>query len=381
MQIDLQRWTEAGGWSPQAPGALAGDAQLVLVFAAAPTLSRPAFLKELAEAYPGAHLLVCSTAGEICGTRVTDESVVATAIAFDGTRVEPVALPRTEVDDSYEAGRRVAEQLAGDDLVYVLVLSDGTEVNGTSLVSGLVDHLPESVTITGGLAGDGERFEETHVFLGSEPRRELVVAVGFYGDRLRIGHGSLGGWDPFGPERLITRSEENVLYELDGRSALGLYKKYLGEYARDLPASALLFPLALRPEGGGGAESVVRTVLTIDEEAQTMTFAGDLPEGHYARLMKANFERLIDGATAAARATIALTGGASPELALLISCVGRKMVLRQRIEEEVESVREIFGRKTALAGFYSYGELSPTTPARPCELHNQTMTITTLSEE
>ncbi len=378
MQIEQQKWTAAEGWSPAPPGRLGDAVQLVLAFAASPVMAEPGVLRELSRAYPKAHLLVCSTAGEICDTRVSDDSVVATALAFDKTRVDAVALPRPEGGNSYEAGQRVAERLAGEDLAHVLAFSDGTGVNGTSLVSGLVDHLPESVTITGGLAGDGERFERTYVFLGPEPRQEMVVGVGFYGKHLRIGHGSLGGWDPFGPERLITRSEENVLYELDGKSALALYKKYLGEYASGLPASALLFPLAVRAAGDDRA--VVRTVLAIDEERQTMTFAGDLPEGHYARLMKANFERLIDGATAAARATVALTAGSSPEFALLISCVGRKMVLRQRIEEEVESVREIFGDATVLAGFYSYGELSPSAPASPCELHNQTMTITTLSE-
>jgi hypothetical protein len=245
-------------------------------------------------------------------------------------------------------------------------------------VDGIVENLPSSVSVTGGLAGDGERFDRTYVFRGIEGRQELVVGVGFYGDRLRIGHGSLGGWDPFGPERLITRSKENVLYELDGRSALGLYRKYLGDYASGLPASALLFPLVVRSPAG--RDGIVRTVLAIDDEAQTMTFAGDLPEGHYARLMKANFERLIDGATVAARVTCDSIGGTRPEFALLISCVGRKMVLRQRIEEEVESVREIFGDDTVMAGFYSYGEISPLATTGRCELHNQTMTITTISE-
>ena len=233
--------------------------------------------------------------------------------------------------------------------------------------------------MTGGLAGDGERFEETLVFVGGEPRVGLIAAIGLYGDRLRVGFGSLGGWDPFGPDRLITRSEGNVLFELDGKSALGLYKTYLGEYARDLPASALLFPLALRREGESQSP-VVRTILSIDDEAESMTFAGDMPQGEYARLMKANFERLIDGATLAAKTSVETLGAETPELALLISCVGRRMVLKQRTEEEVETVREVLGTRAVLAGFYSYGEISPFAPSARCELHNQTMTITTLSE-
>jgi hypothetical protein len=202
--------------------------------------------------------------------------------------------------------------------------------------------------------------------------------VGLYGSRLKVGFGSLGGWDSFGPDRLITKSKANVLYELDGQSALGLYKQYLGEHAKGLPATGLLFPLSIRTQSGETA--VVRTILSVDEAEQSMTFAGEIPEGAYARLMKANFDRLIDGATGAARTSEQALGPGSAELALLISCVGRKLVLKQRVEEEVEAVRDVLGEGTTLAGFYSYGEISPFAPGARCELHNQTMTITALSE-
>jgi hypothetical protein len=202
--------------------------------------------------------------------------------------------------------------------------------------------------------------------------------VGFYGDRLRVGYGSLGGWDAFGPERLVTRAEGNVLYELDGRSALQLYKEYLGKHAAGLPATGLLFPLSVRTADQETA--VVRTILAVDEDAESMTFAGDIPSGSYARLMKANFNRLLDGAEGAATTCRDALPGSDPTLAILISCVGRKLVLKQRVEDEVEAVREVLGDGPALTGFYSYGEISPFTPGAKCELHNQTMTITTISE-
>ncbi|NNN05175.1 MAG: hypothetical protein HKL90_04670, partial [Elusimicrobia bacterium] len=204
------------------------------------------------------------------------------------------------------------------------------------------------------------------------------AAVGLYGAQLKVGFSSRGGWDPFGPERLITRSRGNVLYELDGQSALELYKKYLGDHAGALPAAAVHYPLALRT--AEGETSVVRTVLAVDEREQSMTFAGDVPEGTYARLMKANFDRLIDGASGAAGDCREAMGATPAELALLISCAGRKMVLGQRIEEEVEAVREVLGPSTTLGGFYSYGEIAPFAGGARCELHNETMTITTLSE-
>jgi hypothetical protein len=347
-----------------------------MLFGSRACLQQTQWQDDLAFAYPNAHWLGCSTAGEIYGTQVTDETLVATAIAFEDTGVHGKSLRLNEVRDSFEAGARLANSLPHESLVHVLVVSDGQNVNGSELVAGLTSNLPADVTVTGGLAGDGDRFQETLVLWDGPAEPNTVAAVGLYGDRIRVGFGSRGGWDAFGPERLITRSAGNKLYELDGQPALALYKKYLGEHARDLPASGLLFPLSLRTAGG---ESIVRTILGVDETEHSLLFAGDMPEGGYARLMKANFDRLIDGAVGAAQTSSQALGKEAP-LALLISCVGRKLVLKQRIEEEIEGVQEVLGQRTILAGFYSYGEISPFAPSARCELHNQTMTITTLTE-
>jgi hypothetical protein len=387
MKCDQKIWTKAGGWTTGSHGLDPGEAQLVLVFGATSLLEDGQLMDEARRLWPGVLFAGCSTAGEIFDTRVTDDSLVATAFGFEHTGVKGAWVCLAQESDSFEAGKRLAAALpqsASDgtesgktDLAHVFVLSDGLNVNGSELVRGLTGALPAGVTVTGGLAADGARFERTLVFLNSAPEGRAVAAIGFYGSRLKVGFASLGGWDPFGPERLITRSTGNILYELDGQSALKLYKSYLGKHANELPASGLLYPLSLRPAPDGAA--VVRTILAVDEKDQSLTFAGDVPQGRYARLMKANFDRLVDGASGAARSCLQATG--SPDLAILISCVGRKLVLRQRIEEEVEGVREILGENTLLAGFYSYGEISPFASGAKCELHNQTMTITTFSEK
>ena len=375
MQLEQRRWDAAKGWNR--PSAMDG-AQLVLVFGSPAALCDSARLGELRRAYPGSSLFGCSTAGEICGVQVTDDSLVSTAIHLDRTTFRTARSSLGESSQSFAAGKRLGEALGTEGLTHVFVLSDGLRINGTELVRGLTEHLPAAVTITGGLAGDGAQFKTTWVLADGKPESGTVAALGFYGTHLQVGCASLGGWDPFGPERLITRSKDNVLYELDGKSALDLYKQYLGEHSKDLPASGLLFPLSVRT--GGADTRVVRTILAVNETDQSMSFAGDVPEGSYAQLMKANFDRLIDGATGAAKTSIKAVDSVSPDLALLVSCVGRKLVLKQRIEEEVEGVREVFGSRTVLAGFYSYGEISPFTPGGRCELHNQTMTITALSE-
>ena len=378
MKLEQRRWTEATGWMPETSGALGASAQLVLIFGGRAFLSEQKWFEDIKQAYPDAHIFGCSTAGEICGTQVTDDALVTTAVHFDDTQVQGAHIKLRDAENSFHAGESLALSLDKNGLAHVLVLSDGLNVNGTDLVQGLVKHLPPGITVTGGLAGDGARFEQTFVCLDSLPEAGTIAVLGFYGTRLTVGYGSLGGWDPFGPERLITRAKGNVLYELDGQSALALYKQYLGEHAAHLPASGLLFPLCLRTKAG--EIGVVRTILAVNEAEHSLTFAGDVPEGAYARLMKANFERLIDGAIGAAQTSYKAIGATSPDLALLISCVGRKLVLKQRIEEEVEGVRDILGEHTVLTGFYSYGEICPAAPQANCELHNQTMTITTFSE-
>ncbi len=378
MLLEQTCWSVASGWQPVTSGRLATQAQLALAFGSRAALETPGVLDAVRRAYPTAYIAGCSTAGEIAGTHVFDDSVVVTAIAFRNTPLTCASVEVTASSLSEEAGAQLAERLANDDLRHVLVFSDGLHVNGSRFIRGLTERLPGHVTVTGGLAADGARFEETKVLVNGTPRTDVIVGIGLRGESIRVGYGSVGGWDPFGPERIVTRARGNVLYELDGRSALGLYRRYLGEQARDLPAAGLLFPLSLRKNRE--SRGVVRTILSVCDAEDSLTFAGDIAEGSYAQLMRANFDRLIEGAAGAARISAGAICGRSTELALLISCVGRKMVLKQRVEEEVEGVRDVVGPGAILAGFYSYGEISPFTSSATCELHNQTMTVTTLSE-
>jgi hypothetical protein len=376
MKLLSSVWRSESGWSNLEDDP--GPADLVLVFGAAAPIAQGELLREIAKRFPHAYVCGCSTAGEIVGQEVLDDSVSVTAIKFDCTSFKAVHVGVNGPAESFVSGQHLASSIPHDGLVHAFVLSDGLSVNGSELVQGITSRLPLGVAVTGGLSGDGARFQKTFVVADGVAAENRVVLIGFYGDRLRVGFGSMGGWDSFGPERRITRSKANVLFELDGRPALDLYKEYLGDHAAGLPASGLLFPLALRNEASG--ESLVRTILGINADDGSMTFAGDMPEGALARLMRANFDRLVDGAAGAARTCRHRLGDGKVDLAILISCVGRKLVLKQRVEEEVEGVVEILGQDAVTTGFYSYGEISPFTPEARCALHNQTMTITTLTE-
>jgi hypothetical protein len=379
MQIRSAEWTAARGWSYESDKAsFAPD--WVLYFGDIELLQQSdGPISQLSAAYPKAICCGCSTSGEILGGRVSDRSIAAVLVTFSRVRVRAVTGILQNPDSSRATARRLAEELQADDLRHVLVLSEGLLVNGTQLAIGFREALPERVAVTGGLAGDGTRFARTVTGLGSQVRSGQVVAVGFYGDGLRVGYGSAGGWESFGPRRMITKSKNNVLYELDGLPALDLYKRYLGERAAGLPATGLLFPLELLPDTLSPS-GLVRTILAVDESANSLTFAGDMPEGRYARLMKANHGELLAGAEQAISGAKSRDGGGGTRLAVLVSCVGRRLVLGQRVEEELDSVRKSLRADDVSVGFYSYGEICPPTGMRNCELHNQTMTVTTIAE-
>ncbi len=359
------------------PAAKAAD--LVLYFGDRALISEASCVASLREICPRALIVGCSTGTVVSGSSLADETVSAVALSFEHTRLRLVSL-EIDVASSFAVGRQLAETLAADDLVGILVLSDGLNVNGSALVSGLQSVIGHEIPVGGGLAGDGAAFEHTLVGADAAPRAHTVAALGFYGDRLNIGLGAAHGWDFFGPNRRITGSQGNVLLEMDDSPALDLYEKYLGDEAADLPTSALLYPLLItNPDEP--SDHVVRTVLAVDRETRTMTFAGDMPVGWSARLMRGVFDNLTDGAARAAeRALLAQDDPSNQGLAILVSCVGRRLLMGQRTADEIEATAAVLSDQFFQAGFYSYGEIATRGSEGYCGLHNQTMTVMTLLE-
>ena len=376
MQSQNHLWNANTGWSFTSESTPL-RADLILAFGSGRALTASPALQELQDANREAIIASVSTAGEIAGDLVLDDSIVALSMAFDRTSVKAHVISIGTDESSESLAQRLAAEIDVADLSHVLLFSDGLHVNATKLTAGLAANLPAHVATTGGLAGDGARFECTYVGLGTRVAPRQIVAIALYGSSLRVGFGSVGGWSAFGPERVVTDSRDNVVRALDGEPALALYKRYLGDAAAELPASALRFPLALL--GVDGSAPLVRTILSVDDATETMTFAGDVPMGSRVQLMRASFDALVDGAEqAAGNAQRQL--GRDASAAILVSCVGRRLVLKQQAEEEIEGVRRVLGRVPVMAGFYSYGEITPSLQGGPCELHNQTMTITTLAE-
>lgn len=353
-------------------------ADLVLYFGSRRALEAGRLYSDLCTAYPGAQLVGCSTGGQILGHDVTDDVATAVAMSFEATEIAVSSEMIGDRTQSKSCGHAIGQELAArPGLAGVFVLSDGLEVNGSELTRGILERIGPDIPLSGGLAGDGADFVRTLVGANGPPVARQIAAIGFYGDRFEMAAGAAGGWDEFGTRRQVTRAQGSVLYELDGSPALELYRRYLGQEAAGLPGTALLFPLKIfhpdEPRHG-----IVRTVLSIDENEQTMTFAGDVPEGWTAQLMMGRFNKLTDASAEAARRS-GRRLGAPADLTLMVSCIGRRLLMDQLIGEEIEAAGEVVGRG-AMAGFYSYGEIAPHEISGVAELHNQTMTVTSLSE-
>lgn len=377
MRLEQIRWKNNKGWQVEKTGLETVDkVQLVLVFGAPDLISVPDRFEELKQRYPNAHIVGGSTAGNVLGISISDNDIVATAVFLERSTVNIASAPIEDLSKLQETASQLVSKLHSPDLKHILVFSDGIYVNGSDLARGL--NVYKDIPVTGGLLGDNGHFKETYTLADGPAKSKCVVLVGFYGKHLLSGHGCFAGWGEFGVDRIITKSKGNVVYEIDGQPALSLYKKYLGDYADQLPASGLRFPLSIRTDKE--EVTLIRTLLAINEKDQSLTFAGDVPEGSITLLMKGNVDDLIDGAGKAAEQ--AKNSNGNTGLAVIISCVGRKLLMDQMTDLELEIVQHKLGKNTWMTGFYSYGELAPYNKEFwQCRLHNQTMTLMSIYEE
>lgn len=380
MHIETFKYIDKKGWNIKEFPNMDSQNTLILTFSSPHYINQSTPFLELRKSYPQSIIAGCSTSGEIYQDEINDESISVAIIRFEKTDIRYATEHIKNNEHSYQAGEKIAKKLNNENLKAILIFSDGIVVNGSDLIEGIKKHVSHKVTITGGLAGDGKNFKQTWVLENEKPTPQCISAIGFYGDSLQFNFGSKGGWDSFGPERIITSSKGNTVYEIDSQPALSLYKKYLGERAVGLPATGLLFPLSIS-EKPNSQTQVVRTILSINEDEQSLTFAGDMPQGYYAQLMKANFDRLVEGAAIAGKSVIEKFLPKNKEsITIAISCVGRRLILGERTEEEIDAVIGSIGNQSKLIGFYSYGEISPSGLSN-CDLHNQTMTLTTITEK
>ena len=379
MKIEIYNYREQEKWNRELDVSLDSSQTLIIIFGSSLVKKIQKPIDEIVTAFPNSIITGCSSASEIYHNEVSEDGLVVSVVQFEKTRLKLVSMGINTCPDCQMIGKDLITDLIEDDLKGIFVLSDGLLVNGSQLTKGINSVVPAGIAVVGGLAGDDSRFERTWVIHNRQPESGYVTAIGFYGQSIHLSHAFKGGWRELGLERKVTLSDHNVLYELDGQPALDIYKDYLGDRATGLPGTGLLFPLSLRENHHAKEETTVRTILGVDEEKHSITFAGDIPEGSFVTLMTTTYDSLIEAAQTAANA-IDLTGYNGQEiLSIAVSCVGRHLVLKQRTEEELDAILEVLPEQTKQIGFYSYGEISPLLSGQ-CDLHNQTMTLSVFWE-
>lgn len=376
MQIETYLF-EDGVWNKEIDSTLDSTNTLIIMFGSINILNVKDGIDDILESFPNSTLVGTSSSGEIYDKEIYHDSLSVSVVKFSMSRFS-VVLREISEENSYEVGKKIVDELRGDDLKCIFVLSSVVNVNGSELTKGLSFNAPQGCVITGGLAGDGVEFNKTWILLDSKIMRKQIVAVGLYGETLRIESGCRCGWSRFGLDRRVTSSEKNILYSIDNKPALELYKRYLGPYADELPASGLYFPLMLLEEGS--QTPTLRAIKAIDEEKNSITLAASIPEGSIVTFAKANLDELIGGAQEAAESLMFSYDGSQKALCVAINCVARKIVLKQEAEDEIEIVKDILGDNVSLVGFYSYGEISNISEGG-CDFHNQSMTLMLLYEE
>ncbi len=355
---------------------------LILLFGPTDEISNCEIPQKLQEKFPNAIVTGCSAGTSFSNNSMLDKGCVGIAIGFESTKLEMATETITSPNDSFNVGARLGLRLKEPDLAGVYVISDGLNVNGSDIVGGILSVLGGRIPVSGGLAGDGARFTKTLIIEKGKAVENRVIAIGFYGNNLRIAYGSDGGWEDFGDTWTITKSNANIMTELSGKSAFATYAAQMGEESKNLPASGLLFPLRIwhpsYPE-----HDIVRTLLACDEKEGSLTFAGDVPQGWNARLMRATNNMLVNGAAQSAQKAIEafkeISDGHEPVIALGVSCVGRRLLMGDETSREISKVKELLP-DSQLIGFHSYGEIAPHKKTRLCSLHNQTMTLTLMAE-
>ena len=336
-------------------------------------------LDQLIKLFPYSHFSGASGAGEICGDEITDDEMVINIIKFsNGNDFKQFEISLATPCDSVKTGAEIAQLLNEFNATGAVLFSDGLNVDGALIVDSINRNLKNPVQIIGGLAGDGVDFKETYVLNDQKIQSHKLTIIAFK-NSIKLATIAHGGWERFGLKYTITKSVANVVYEIDHKPALDFYKEYLGKEADKLPASGLHFPLMVFPKSDND-EAVVRTLLAVDHVQKSLTFAGSILQGSVIDIMKSTSKSLIHSTDLNSEYLNFALGDNKifnkPDqllFSLIISCVGRRLTLGIKTEEELLGFKDMKSKNIFQSGFYSYGEIS-SNEKKTCSFHNQTLT-------
>ncbi len=369
---------------------LGKPADVIMVFAA-PKFKHQKVLDGITKITKSTPMAGGTTAGEISPQGLTVNSVVVCALrSKDITFSVGIGknISKSEVRAGAQLAKSVLSSVKKKKPSTLIMFPDGLAGDGLHVIKGAQKILGESFEIVGGALGDEGAFKNTYQFYNGTVYQNTVVGLLISGAQLTTATGVRSGWEAVGNRFTCTKSKGNVVYKFGDKTALEIYKDYLGsERYKKLPAIGLEYPLGLvdeKAEIEGYNYFQIRCPVGINEKDGSVTFAASIPEGKEVTLTYSSRTSIINGSKLAAHQAKKTLGSAKPRLVMMFSCVGRKMVLGRRTNEEINVVREVFGNRVPIVGFYTYGEIGPIdkriSSLQSTRWHNETVVVWVLAE-
>ena len=318
-----------------------------------------------------------TTVGEIFadeqhGANEKEESIVCMLLDIDPSAI---SLRLLQIEDSryYEIGKRVGawakEQYSNPAIITV---TSGLDFDNDGYSQGIVSTGVEY--IFGGAAGDDLILKDTFVFSKENFSAHGIIVLVLDLEKIEIMGTRAFGWTGIGQERVVTKADKNIVYEIEDKPAIDFYKKYLNVTSDDMPQTGIEYPLEVRLKNG---QIVYRAILDIDEKSGALVFAGHVEEKSKVRLSSAKGKAIIPYVKESIEEALAKQENFEPEIGLLFPCCSRKQVLGEYAIEEIEAIYKI--TQVPLVGFYAYGEIGAF-PNGGNAFHNETFVTALLRE-
>jgi diguanylate cyclase (GGDEF)-like protein/PAS domain S-box-containing protein len=319
-------------------------------------------LSELVELLPDAIIIGSTTDGEIAHGESSRNGTVISFVEFEKATL------KYAVDissDSFQRGERLAKKLKTDNSKLFILLSEGLHTNGENFLKGIESIAPD-IKIAGGMAADYANFQKTLVFTKDFILANGAVGVSINSDELEIFNDYNFSWQKIGKKLKITKSEGNIVYEIDGRSAVDTYKHYLGEkVAYKIPSICIEFPLLIEENNTLMARSVIAA-----SGDGSLTFSANMPEGSEVYFGYGNPEEILKHTNVIPSKLKKF----EPEIIFVYSCMARLHFVGPMINQELKPLADI----APMSGFFTYGEFFSNEHNR---FLNQTMTVLAMREK
>ena len=318
---------------------------------------------------PNAKIIGSTTCGEISNRGSIINSTVISFSIFEQTKIETKLVTYNE--SSFTTGKNLIQSFKNEnnDIKLLIAFSDGLNTNGEEFLKG-ISSINDDLIVSGGMAGDNSKFEETFVFTQDEITSKGAVAASLHNKDLNVYTDYSFNWEKVGKKHIIEKSEKNRVYKIAGMTTVDFYKYYLGEdIGRLLPAIGIEFPLVIKRDG----LNIARAVLAKHDDG-SLSFAGNIEEGSEVQFGHGDVQMIINKGLENVKSII----DHPIESIFIYSCMARRALLENDINLEILPLREL----APISGFFTYGEFYHSCGDEGCsnQLLNQTMTIVAISE-